>query len=96
MVASTSRHFADGEAVRLIGFDMGGTSTDVSRYAGHFELADENQVAGVRIRAPMMRNPHRRGRRRIDLQLRRRRGFRVGAVQPELTPAPPAIAAAGR
>ena len=39
---------------RLIGFDMGGTSTDVSHYAGRFELADENVVAGVRIRAPMM------------------------------------------
>jgi 5-oxoprolinase (ATP-hydrolysing) len=39
---------------RLIGFDMGGTSTDVSHYAGRFELADESSVAGVRIRAPMM------------------------------------------
>lgn len=39
---------------RLIGFDMGGTSTDVSHYAGRFELADESNVAGVRIRAPMM------------------------------------------
>jgi 5-oxoprolinase (ATP-hydrolysing) len=39
---------------RLIGFDMGGTSTDVSHYAGRFELADESVVAGVRIRAPMM------------------------------------------
>ena len=39
---------------RLIGFDMGGTSTDVSHYAGSFELADESVVAGVRIRAPMM------------------------------------------
>lgn len=39
---------------RLIGFDMGGTSTDVSHYAGCFELADESNVAGVRIRAPMM------------------------------------------
>ena len=39
---------------RLIGFDMGGTSTDVSHYAGRFELADESIVAGVRIRAPMM------------------------------------------
>ncbi len=38
----------------LIGFDMGGTSTDVSHYAGDFELADESVVAGVRIRAPMM------------------------------------------
>jgi len=42
------------EAERLIGFDMGGTSTDVSHYAGAFELADESVVAGVRIRAPMM------------------------------------------
>src|SRR5438105_46465 len=42
------------ESQRLIGFDMGGTSTDVSHYAGHFELADESVVAGVRIRAPMM------------------------------------------
>ena len=42
------------ERDRLIGFDMGGTSTDVSHYAGHFELADESVVAGVRIRAPMM------------------------------------------
>jgi len=39
---------------RLIGFDMGGTSTDVSHYAGAFELTDESVVAGVRIRAPMM------------------------------------------
>ena len=39
---------------RLIGFDMGGTSTDVSHYAGRFELGDENLIAGVRVRAPMM------------------------------------------
>ena len=39
---------------RLIGFDMGGTSTDVSHYAGRLELAEESVVAGVRIRAPMM------------------------------------------
>ncbi len=39
---------------RLIGFDMGGTSTDVSHYAGGFERAFETEVAGVRIRAPMM------------------------------------------
>ncbi|MEO8123067.1 MAG: hydantoinase B/oxoprolinase family protein, partial [Burkholderiales bacterium] len=40
--------------VRIIGFDMGGTSTDVSHYAGEFERAFETQVAGVRMRAPMM------------------------------------------
>jgi 5-oxoprolinase (ATP-hydrolysing) len=39
---------------RVIGFDMGGTSTDVSHYAGVFERAFETQVAGVRMRAPMM------------------------------------------
>ncbi len=39
---------------RLIGFDMGGTSTDVSHYAGEFERAFDTQVAGVRMRAPMM------------------------------------------
>ncbi|BAL97253.1 hydantoinase B/oxoprolinase family protein [Rubrivivax gelatinosus] len=39
---------------RLIGFDMGGTSTDVSHWAGEFERAFETQVAGVRMRAPMM------------------------------------------
>ncbi len=50
MVAASGPHCAD----RLIGFDMGGTSTDVSHYAGQFELADESVVAGVRIRAPMM------------------------------------------
>jgi 5-oxoprolinase (ATP-hydrolysing) len=39
---------------RLIGFDMGGTSTDVSHFTGEFERAFETQVAGVRMRAPMM------------------------------------------
>ena len=39
---------------KIIGFDMGGTSTDVSRYDGTFERAFETQVAGVRMRAPMM------------------------------------------
>jgi 5-oxoprolinase (ATP-hydrolysing) len=39
---------------RLIGFDMGGTSTDVSHFDGEFERAFETEVAGVRMRAPMM------------------------------------------
>src|SRR5450830_268045 len=39
---------------KVIGFDMGGTSTDVSHYAGEFERVFETQVAGVRMRAPMM------------------------------------------
>ncbi|MDR7058559.1 MULTISPECIES: hydantoinase B/oxoprolinase family protein [unclassified Sphingopyxis] len=40
---------------RLIGFDMGGTSTDVSHYAGRLERDNETIVAGTRIRAPMLR-----------------------------------------
>jgi 5-oxoprolinase (ATP-hydrolysing) len=39
---------------QVIGFDMGGTSTDVSHYAGEFEREFETHVAGVRMRAPMM------------------------------------------
>ena len=50
MVAASAPHGNE----RLIGFDMGGTSTDVSHYAGRYELGDENLIAGVRIRAPMM------------------------------------------
>jgi len=50
MVAASAPHGNE----RLIGFDMGGTSTDVSHYSGTFELSDESVVAGVRIRVPMM------------------------------------------
>jgi 5-oxoprolinase (ATP-hydrolysing) len=39
---------------RVIGFDMGGTSTDVSHFSGEFERVFDTQVAGVRVRAPMM------------------------------------------
>ena len=39
---------------KLIGFDMGGTSTDVCHYAGTFERSFETEVAGVRMRVPMM------------------------------------------
>ena len=50
------RHAGEGARtpVRVIGFDMGGTSTDVSHYAGQFEREFDTQVAGVRLRAPMM------------------------------------------
>ncbi len=47
----TSRRAGFG---RIIGFDMGGTSTDVSHYGGEYERAFETLVAGVRMRAPMM------------------------------------------
>jgi 5-oxoprolinase (ATP-hydrolysing) len=39
---------------RIIGFDMGGTSTDVSHFAGTYERTSETVVAGVRVRAPML------------------------------------------
>ncbi|MGB8182482.1 MAG: hydantoinase B/oxoprolinase family protein, partial [Stellaceae bacterium] len=39
---------------KIIAFDMGGTSTDVSHYAGEYERSFETHVAGVRLRAPMM------------------------------------------
>ncbi len=39
---------------KLIGFDMGGTSTDVCHYNGEFERSFETEVAGARVRAPMM------------------------------------------
>jgi len=40
---------------KIIGFDMGGTSTDVAHYAGELEKDFETEVAGVRMRAPMMK-----------------------------------------
>ncbi len=40
---------------RIIAFDMGGTSTDVSHYAGEYERAFDTLVAGVRMRVPIMR-----------------------------------------
>ena len=40
---------------KLIGFDMGGTSTDVAHFAGEYERAFETQIAGVRIAVPMLR-----------------------------------------
>lgn len=58
MARTAELAFAQGEGVqgqaRVIGFDMGGTSTDVSHFAGEFEREFETQVAGVRMRAPMM------------------------------------------
>jgi 5-oxoprolinase (ATP-hydrolysing) len=50
--ARTSYESSDGMPV--IGFDMGGTSTDVSRYDGKFEHTFENTVAGVTVMAPQL------------------------------------------
>ncbi|MFH8842575.1 hydantoinase B/oxoprolinase family protein [Streptomyces sp. NPDC017868] len=53
-VVGMARTSAQAGRDRVIGFDMGGTSTDVSHYAGTFERELGTQVAGVRMRAPMM------------------------------------------
>ena len=53
-IVGMARTAALGGQNKVIGFDMGGTSTDVSHYAGQFEREFETQVAGVRMRAPMM------------------------------------------
>ncbi len=50
-LAETGRSAGFGQ---VIGFDMGGTSTDVAHFDGEFERAFETEVAGVRMRAPMM------------------------------------------
>ena len=51
-VAGTAERTHGGRAV--LGFDMGGTSTDVCRFAGALERRDMARVAGVRVRAPML------------------------------------------
>ncbi|OYW26496.1 MAG: 5-oxoprolinase, partial [Caulobacter sp. 12-67-6] len=53
-VVGMARTAAQAGFDRVIGFDMGGTSTDVCHYAGAYERAFETVVAGVRMRAPMM------------------------------------------
>ncbi|MBV8455758.1 MAG: hydantoinase B/oxoprolinase family protein, partial [Acetobacteraceae bacterium] len=53
-IVGAARTAEMAELERIISFDMGGTSTDVALYAGGFERAFETQVAGVRLRAPMM------------------------------------------
>jgi 5-oxoprolinase (ATP-hydrolysing) len=80
---------------KVIGFDMGGTSTDVSHFAGTYERAFETMVAGVRVRAPMM-----------EIHTVAAGGGSIchfdGAASasartaPARCPAPPATAAAGR
>src|SRR5690349_7537786 len=53
-IVGMARTDADAGFTKTIGFDMGGTSTDVSHFAGEFEREYETQVAGVRMRAPML------------------------------------------
>jgi 5-oxoprolinase (ATP-hydrolysing) len=40
---------------KLIGFDMGGTSTDVSAWSGEYERSNDSEIAGIKLRAPMMK-----------------------------------------
>ena len=53
-VVGMARTAAQAGFERVIGFDMGGTSTDVCHFAGEYERTYETVVAGVRMRAPMM------------------------------------------
>ncbi|NQU61497.1 MAG: hydantoinase B/oxoprolinase family protein [Rhodospirillales bacterium] len=54
-VVGMAQTAAMGGFEKVIGFDMGGTSTDVSHYDGEFERTFDTTVAGVRLQAPMMR-----------------------------------------
>jgi len=53
-IVGAARTAAHAGVSHIIGFDMGGTSTDVAVYAGAFEHTFDGQVAGMRVRAPMM------------------------------------------
>ena len=53
-IVGMARAARDAGFERVVGFDMGGTSTDVSHYAGEYERTTEAVVAGVRVRSPMM------------------------------------------
>ena len=50
----TTYHQGYSHNAPVIGFDMGGTSTDVSRYAGEYEHVFESTVGGVTIQAPQV------------------------------------------
>jgi 5-oxoprolinase (ATP-hydrolysing) len=53
-IVGMARTAAEAGFDKVIGFDMGGTSTDVSHFAGDYERTNESIVAGVRVRAPML------------------------------------------
>jgi 5-oxoprolinase (ATP-hydrolysing) len=53
-VVGVARTAAQADTAAVLGFDMGGTSTDVCRYAGHLERRDTAKVAGAKIRSPML------------------------------------------
>ena len=53
-IVGAARSAARAGFDKIIAFDMGGTSTDVSHYAGEFERNPETTIAGVKLRAPML------------------------------------------
>ena len=81
---------------QIIGFDMGGTSTDVSHYAGEFERALRDRGGRRADARADDGDQHRGGGRRLDLHLRRRAASRRPGIGRRRSRARPAIAAAGR
>ncbi len=94
-VVAMARTGASAGFKRVIGFDMGGTSTDVAHFDGEFERAFETEVAGVRMRAPMMKIHTVAAGGGSILHFDGAR-FRVGPIRPAPIPAPPATGAAAR
>ena len=94
-IVGAARSAERGGLRQIIGFDMGGTSTDVSHYAGEFERNAETVIAGVRCARRCWRStPSRRAAARSAASTAR------GIASARNPPAPirvrPAIAAAGR
>ena len=79
---------------RVIGFDMGGTSTDVSHYAGEYERVFDTQVAGCPAARADAGHPHGRRGRRVGPALRRQPLPGRAGLGRRRSRAPPATAAA--
>ena len=94
-VVAMARTGASAGFKRVIGFDMGGTSTDVAHFDGEFERAFETEVAGVRMRAPMMKIHTVAAGGGSILHFDGAR-FRVGPDSAGADPGPAAIGAAAR
>ena len=94
-IVGMARTAADAGFTKTIGFDMGGTSTDVSHFAGEFEREYETQVAGVRMRAPMLSIHTVAAGGGSILHFDGSR-YRAGPTRPAPTPGRPATGAAAR
>ena len=95
-VVAMARTGASAGFRRVIGFDMGGTSTDVAHFDGEFERAFETEVAGVQHARADDEDPYRRRRRRLDPAHSTARAFASARLPPAPIPALPLIAAAAR